>query len=403
MPKPCVISNDLFWIGALDKNLRRFDIVMETEFGTTYNAYLLKGSSAIAVIETVKDCFFDDYINNLKEIADPSDITYIIANHTEPDHVGSIEKLLKIAPNAIVIGTSIAIKYLSQIINSPFKSQTVKDGDIVSLGDKTLRFITAPLLHWPDTMYTYVEELNVLFTCDSFGAHYCDERILRDKLDAKCDDNYLKAYKYYFDMIMGPFKPFVLSALNKIQNLKIDYICPGHGMVLSHTHISSYIELYKQWSTPIKKDHKRIVIAYVSAYGYTKTLANTIASTISSSYPEIEVLCYDLVETDLTTTLNAIELADGLLIGSPTILADTLPPVWNLLTSLNPIIHKGIKAGCFGSYGWSGEATTNIMNRFSQLKFNVCVEPLKFIFKPSEEECQKACDFAHSFVQCIQQ
>ena len=172
------VTPDFYWLGALDPTLRTFDIVMETKFGTTYNSYLLKGSDGIALFETVKDKCFDGYLEKLKKIVALEDIKYIIVDHTEPDHAGSVAKLLPHTPNATVVGSLLAIKFISEIINAPFKSLVVRDGDTLSLGNKTIRFISVPQLHWPDTMYSYVEEDGLLITCDSFGAHYSDERIL---------------------------------------------------------------------------------------------------------------------------------------------------------------------------------------------------------------------------------
>jgi len=397
MNKHLNITSDLFWVGALDPHLRVFDIIMETQFGTSYNSYVLKGSEGTAVFETVKDKFFDDYLEKLKAIVDPKTINYIIVDHTEPDHAGSVAKLLAYAKDATVLGSAQALKFLSQIINMPFKSQVVKDGDTVSLGNKTIRFINAPFLHWPDTIYSYIEEDKVLITCDSFGAHYCDEKVLKSTLPVSKEEEYIAAYKYYFDMIMGPFKPSVLSALDKIKGLDLAYICPGHGMVLDASNMDKYIAFYREWATPSKRPIPSIVIAYVSAYGYTEMLARQIKAGIESASKDIDVLFYDLGSTDLNTVLSEVNKCTGLLVGSPTIVGDTLPQIWQLLSSLNPIIHKGIKASCFGSYGWSGEAVKNIHQRLSQLRFSIPVEPLSVLFKPSEEELAKAFEFGTEF------
>lgn len=399
MCKTLSINSDLFWVGALDPDLKIFDIIMETKFGTTYNSYLLKGSEGIALFETVKAKFFDEHLEKIKSLIDPKDINYIVVNHTEPDHAGSVATLLDYAPNATVIGSNLAIKYLTEIINRPFKSHVVKDGETLSLGNKTLKFLSVPQLHWPDTMYTYILEDEVLVTCDSFGAHYSDERILKSALEPEKEDDYIEAYNYYFSMIMGPFKSFVLKALNKIKDLPLSYICPGHGLVLDKSNIQKYTDLYKEWSQTPKREKPSIVIPYVSSYGYTETLAYKIKEGIEAADENVDVLIYDLVHTEIPTVVEEISQCCGLLVGSPTLLADTLPPIWNLLSSLNPIIHRGLPASCFGSYGWSGEALKNIEQRFNQLKFNIPVPPLGIIFKPSEEELKKAFDFGYSFAK----
>ena len=395
------ITEDLFWVGALDPNLRIFDIIMETKFGTSYNSYLLKGSDGIALFETVKEKFFDEHLDKIRSIVNLEDINYVVVNHTEPDHAGSVEKILEYAPNATVVGSTLAIKYLSEIINKPFKSKVVKDGETLSLGNKTLKFISAPQLHWPDTMYTYVIEDETLITCDSFGAHYCDERVLKSAIEDSKEDDYIEAYNYYFRMIMGPFKPFMLKALDKIKDLNLKYICPGHGLVLDHTNIEKFVNLYREWCQPTKREKQSIVIPYVTAYGYTEESAKEIKRGIEASNFDVDILMYNLVTADMNEVLNEINQCSGLLLGSPTLLSDTLPQIWTILSSLNPVIHKGLPASCFGSYGWSGEALKNINERYKQLKFNVVCEPLGIVFRPSEENLKSAYDFGLEFANKV--
>ncbi|MGL4345469.1 MAG: FprA family A-type flavoprotein [Cellulosilyticaceae bacterium] len=401
MNKFFTITPDLSWIGSLDPNLRVFDIVMETEFGTTYNAYVLKTSEGHILFETVKEKFFPEYLEKLRQLVNLDDIKYIIVNHTEPDHAGSVGKLLELIPTATVVGTIHAIKYLSNIIHMPFESRRVKDGETLALGNKTLRFLTVPQLHWPDTMYTYIEEDQLLVTCDSFGAHYACDHVLRSDLDPSHEADFLSAYKYYYDMIMGPFKPFVLSALQKIKDLELQFICPGHGLVLDASNMSYYMNLYKEWSQPQKRDTPSIVVPYVSAYGYTAELAAQIAEGAKSISDDLDVLLFDLVEADSNHVLHEISFSKGVIFGSPTILADALPPIWSLLTSLNPIIHKGLKASCFGSYGWSGEATKNIEQRLKQLKFDIPVEPMSICFRADDKQLEAAFEFGAEFARKV--
>ena len=170
--KTLKLADDFYWAGIVDKELRVFDIIMETEFGTSYNSYVLKGESKTAIFETAKVKFFNEYLDKLTSLVDVKNIDYIVVNHTEPDHAGSIEKLINMNPEITVVGTAMAVNFLKNITNMNFKSLVVKDGDTLDLGGKTLKFIVVPNLHWPDTMYTYIEELKTLVTCDSFGSHY---------------------------------------------------------------------------------------------------------------------------------------------------------------------------------------------------------------------------------------
>lgn len=392
------LKENLFWTGILDPDLRTFDIIMETEFGTTYNSYLLKGTEKTAIFETAKLKFYDTYLHKLRQLTDIQDIDYIIMNHTEPDHAGSIEKLLQLNPNIEIVGTTTAINFLKNIVNGPFKSRIVKENDTLSLGGKTLRFMQVPNLHWPDTMYTYDEDDKVLFTCDSFGAHYCFDEVLLSKVTDH--EGYERAVKYYFDNILGPFKKFVLKALNRIKDLEINMICTGHGPVVD-IDIPDLMESYRNWSTVINPNGGlTVVIPYVSAYGYTKEMAVEIAKGISDSGP-IEVRLFDMVIADKDKVLGEIGNADGILLGTPTILGDALEPIWNLTTSMFSSIHGGKLAGAFGSYGWSGEAVPNMLERLKQIKLKV-VAGLKVKFKPGEADIASAYEYGYDF-GCILQ
>lgn len=385
------IKDDLFWVGALDPNLRVFDIIMYTPYGTTYNSYVVKGSEKTAIFETVKAEFFDQYIARLKDLGvEPSEIDYIVVSHTEPDHAGSIGKILELAPNAKIVASPIAINYIKEIVNGDFESIPVKDGDSISLGNKTLKFMSVPFLHWPDTIYTYVEEDKTLITCDSFGSHYSCEEMFDDLIPN--EEEYMEALKYYFDCIMGPFKPYVLKALDKIKELDIEIICPGHGPIL-RSNPYKVVNLYKEWSTPAPaKEVKKASIFYVSAYGYTKQLAEKIAEGIKST-GNLDINLFNIIEHDMTELVGEVGSSDAILFGSPTIVNELVEPVRDLMAKLNPVVHGGKIAGAFGSYGWSGEAVPRIESRLKELRMKMPVEGLRIKFKPSEEEAKKAFDF----------
>lgn len=399
--KALEVKKDIYWIGALDPNLRIFDIVMYTPFGTTYNSYAVKGSEKIAIFDTVKIKFLDEYLERLKSLdIDAEKIDYIVISHTEPDHAGSVAKLLEIAKNAKVVGSPAAINFLKNIVHRNFNSIPVGDGDSLNLGNKTLKFISAPFLHWPDTIYTYIEEDNLLITCDSFGCHYCNPKVFNDFNENNND--YLEALKYYFDVIIGPFKSHVLSAIKKIEDLKIDMICPGHGPILREDPMK-IVNLYKIWSEEVKpsKDKLDVTICYVSAYGYTESLAMEIKKAIEAS-GNFNVHTFDVINHDINNILDKINISQGVLFGTPTINGDALKPIWDILISLNPIIHKGKIASAFGSYGWSGEGVPNVMERIKQLKLNT-MPPLKVSFKPTIEDLTKAYSFGENFAARIQE
>lgn len=389
--------DDLWWVGVEDHDLRVFDIVMHSDWGTSYNAYAVRGTEGVALFETVKEKFFDEYLDNLKEVCSLDEVRYIVVDHTEPDHSGSLEKLLELAPNATVVGSATALTFLKEIVNRPFASRTVKDGETIDLGGRTLTFLSVPFLHWPDSMYTYIPELGALFTVDSFGCHYADDRVFNDLIDG----DFTEAYKYYFDCIMGPFKPFVLKALDKIKGLDIRFIGNGHGPVL-RADIPKYLEMYRAWATPVVKpaDERRVAIAYVSAYGYTKQLAGVIADALAEGGVK-HVELYDLVEQDLETARAAVQSADAFLLGSPTLVGDALPPIYEMLVGLNPIIHKGKPAGAFGSFGWSGEAVPKLTAQMQAIGLALPVEGLKVRFKPSEAQLAEARQFGLDFAAAV--
>ena len=390
------IKKDISWIGILDYDIVTFDIVMETEYGTTYNSYFINAEKK-AIIETAKEKFASAYINKIEQIADPSGIEYIIFNHTEPDHSGSMKHILELAPEATVVGSGNAIRYLGDIFDFPFKSMVVKDGDTLDLGNKTLRFISAPNLHWPDTMYTYLEEDKLLFTCDSFGSHYCDDRLF-DDLVGDFDD----AFKYYFDVILKPYSRFMLQAIDKIRPLEIEAICTGHGPVL-RKNWKKYVDLSEKYAreyidTTMGERKMRALITFVSAYGYTKEMAEAIALGIRSQ-GNIEAMILDIEHIELGDLESEIVRSDAILVGSPTINQNTLLQVYKLFSVINPLRDKGKLAASFGSYGWSGEAPGIIAANLKNLKLKVMEENAAFKFRPGEESRTELVAYGNRFAR----
>ena len=324
--KSLKLRENFYWVGIEDPGLRVFDIIMYTEYGTTYNSYVLKAGDKTILFETAKAKYFDDYLDKLKEITDISSIDYLVVDHTEPDHAGSVERLLDLNPHLKIVATGCAIGFLKEIVNRDFVSIPVKDNQTMTIGNKTLRFLIVPNLHWPDTMYTYIEEDQILVTCDSFGSHYSFPDVLVSKVTDH--DAYMKATKYYFDCIIGPFKPYMLKALDRVRQLDLSMICTGHGPVLD-SGIPFLLDTYEEWCTVVNPNQKKtVVIPYVSAYGYTGQLAEKIAEGIRDS-GEIDVRAYDLVTADQSKVLDELGFADGILFGTPTIVGEALKPIWD--------------------------------------------------------------------------
>ncbi len=396
--KTLELKDGFYWAGIVDDTLRVFDIIMYTEFGTTYNSYVWKAGDKTVLFETAKGRCFEEYLDKLKEIIDVTSIDYLVVSHTEPDHAGSIEMLLDYSPQMKVIATGCAIGFLKEIVNRDFCAIAVKDNQEMEIGGKTLRFMIVPNLHWPDTMYTYIEEEKVLVTCDSFGSHYAFPDVLVSKVTNR--EDYMKATKYYFDCIIGPFKPYMKKALARVRDLDVSMICPGHGPVLDEK-IREMYDIYEEWCTVVNPNpRKTVIIPYVSAYGYTAQLAEKIAKGIEDS-GEVDVRCYDMVEADQGKVLEEIGFADGILFGTPTIVGEALRPIWDLTTSIFAGTHGGKLASAFGSYGWSGEGVPHILERLKQLKMKV-VDGFKVRFKPSEVQLLDAYEYGYNF-GCILQ
>lgn len=392
------ITGDVKWIGVLDPDIVTFDIVMKTEFGTTYNSYFIDAEKK-TIIEAAKDKFGDIHIAKIRSVTDPSEIKYIVLDHTEPDHCGNIAKLLDIAPDAVVVGSGNAIRYLADIINRPFKSQVVKDGDTLDLGNRTLRFISAPNLHWPDTMFTWLEEEKILFTCDVFGAHYCFDDLYSD-----FSDDYMNAFKYYFDVILKPFSRFMIRAIEKISPLDIKYICTGHGPV-HHGNWQEIVALTRDYSmkyiqmTGIR-DVKNILVTYVSAYGYTKRMAEEIAEGMAGN-KEVKVTLCDIENMSLGEMESEIVMADALLVGSPTINQNTLLQVYKLFSVINPLRDNSKLAGAFGSYGWSGEAPKIISESLRNLKLRIFADNAALKFYPADGKADALRDYGKRFADFL--
>lgn len=392
--KALKLRGNFYWAGILDDTLRVFDIIMYTEFGTTYNSYIYKAGDKTILFETVKERFFDDYLKELKEIVDVTKIDYLVVNHTEPDHAGSVQRLLELNPQLKIIATPTAVSFLQNIVNGDFCSIAVKDEQEMKIGNITLRFLHVPNLHWPDTMYTYIEEEQALVTCDSFGSHYSFEDILVSRVTNQ--EDYWKATKYYFDCIIGPFKPFMLQALARVRELDVSMICTGHGPVLD-ADIDKMYNTYEEWCTVVNPNQKKtVVIPYVSAYGYTGQLAEQIAKGIEDS-GDVDVRAYDMVTADQAKVLEELGFADGILLGTPTIVGEALKPIWDLTTSIFAGTHGGKLASAFGSYGWSGEGVPHMIERLKQLRMRVPDEGFRVRFKPGEVDLLNAYDYGYNF------
>lgn len=387
------LTNNVYWAGALNSTLRAFDIVFQTRFGSTYNSYLIQAEKP-TIIDGVHAKFKQEHLDKLQSLINLKDICYIVVNHTEMDHTGSLALLLKHATNAQILSTKTAALFLKNILHSDFNGKVVEDGECVSLGNKQLQFIHAPFWHWPDTMFTYLQEEAILFSCDGFATHFCDERLFDDRVD-----DFFGDFRYYFEHIMGPFRKKILEALDKIKQMDIQMIAPSHGPIL-RTNPQKYIKAYKDWSTPKPPQSKKLIlIFYASIYGNTKKMVEAIAKGASTVSTEVKVV--DAANVSPEYMRCEIESADGLLFGSSTMNGDAIKPIWDVMNILFSLNIKGKKCATFGTYGWSGEAAKLMEDRLRGLKLNVVQPPLKIIFTPTEEILKKCSIYGYDFAKSL--
>lgn len=391
MLAPVEIKPGIHWIGSEDPELRTFDDLFPTEHGTTYNSYIIQGSEKIAIIDTVKAKRTDEFMDKVRSLVDPAKVDYLIVNHTEPDHSGAISYLLEHSPNAVIYCTSAAKNFLANQIHRPFTCQVVKDGDTLDLGGRTLRFIMAPFLHWPDTMFTRCEEDKILFSCDAFGAHYCAPgKIFNDQTD-----DITSARHFYFDTIFRPFKDKILSAVEKIRHDVIDMICPSHGPIIRKDPWRA-IEQFESWSKPTSTG-KKIYVLYLSPHGNTELMAKAVAK--GASLDGVEVKCYHTNHLDNDELRNLMEEASAFVFGVPTIARDIPPPIWQLFASLTTVKPGCNIAGVFGSYGWSGEACKMAEERLKGIGFRIPVPAVRACFKPTPEVLEQCAELGRSIAQ----
>jgi len=401
-PGAVAIAPGVHWIGALDPTLRSFDMILRTANGTTYNAYAVRGSDGVAVIDTVKAEFAEVFFQRLESIADYAEIRVIVLNHLEPDHTGALPELMRRAPRARLIISKRAPAMLKALLKpdqDELDYDTVGTGDEIGLGDRRLRFLHTPFLHWPDTQCTYLVEDSILFSGDVFGCHYCDARLFNDRVG-----DFRFSFDYYYAHIMRPFKAHVLDALKLIEPLPLHLIAPTHGPILRERprrYVSRYRELSGAGqSFELGAAHRSLIVFYMSAYGSTARMAEAVCAG-AESVPGVRVSLYDLEGGESEPFVDLIEAADALALGSPTVNGDAVKPVWDLLSSLAVVNLKGKIGAAFGSYGWSGEAVPMIEDRMRGLKMRVPVSGLRVKLIPTTDELAESRDFGRRLASAL--
>ncbi|MCL2882275.1 MAG: FprA family A-type flavoprotein [Coriobacteriia bacterium] len=395
------VTPSILVTSVLNPNMRVFDVMMHTEYGTSYNSYVMQGCEKVALIEAAHADFVDAYFEHLDAALDGRTPDYLVLDHTEPDHTGAVAALLERYPDLTVVISRPGALFLKSIVNrDDLDCLIVSDGDTLDLGGRTLQFISAPLLHWPDTMFTYCPEERAVFTCDFLGAHYCEPGIFDTKITYPAA--YESAAKHYFDSIMRPFLPSVRDGLGKLRALDLDYACVSHGPILTRgCELDRQIERYGAWSAEAVRDRLCIPVFYCSAYGNTTALAERVAVGIRAALPEAEVGLYDLVDHDLAEMRALMNASDAFALGTPTINRDALPVVWELLAGIDSINFTKRPVAVFGSYGWSGEGVPRVAEHLASLKATVFEQRLRVKFVPTLEDLASADAFGRAFAATI--
>ncbi|RLC46182.1 MAG: FprA family A-type flavoprotein [Candidatus Cloacimonadota bacterium] len=351
------IKADIFSIGAIDWDRKLFDELIPLPDGTSYNSYLIKGSKKIALIDTVDPEKEDILIDNLEKL-EIKNINYIIANHAEQDHSGTIPKILELYPNAKVVTNQKCKTMLMDLLSIPEeKFIVINDGDTISLGDKTLKFILAPWVHWPETMFTYLKEDKILFTCDFLGSHFATSELF-----VKDEAKVYESAKRYYAEIMMPFRNNIKKHIEKISNLDIEIIAPSHGPIYSKPEF--IIDAYKDWISDDVKNE--VVIPYVSMHGSVEKMVNYLVSCLIEK--GITVKPFNLTKTDIGELAISLVDAATIVIASPTVLVGPHPAIVSATYLANALRPKTKFASVIGSYEWGGRMIEQISGMLSNLK-----------------------------------
>jgi flavorubredoxin len=391
------LAPDVHWVGAKDPGLAVFDIVIPTEYGTTYNAYLVRGTDKTALIDCVKRPFAEELFRNVSRFLPPERLDYVVINHSEPDHSGALADLLERNPTVTVYLSRSAKTFVDNLVNAGFPFRIVQDNEELPLGGKTLRFLNAPFLHWPDTILTYLVEDRILFPCDFLGAHYASPEFFNDELPEPSSAR--KAFEFYYNTIMRPYKEHVLKACGKIKDLPIAMIAPSHGPILRKDP-RSYIAWYEERASVLSRvTEKKVTVVYASAYGNTAAMAGKVAEGVRSA--GVKATLVDCVAVPMNEIIDEFETSAGFLIGTPTLNANVPEPILRLIANLVVLNVKGMPASVFGSYGWSGEAIKTVQDILASMRLKVAPDPLRVRMAPSGAELAACLDFGRKFAEIV--
>jgi flavorubredoxin len=372
---PVEIKKGIYWVGAVDWSLRSFHGYSITR-GTTYNAYLIVDKK-IALIDTVKAEFADEMISRIEKIVDPSKIDYIISNHVEMDHSGSLPRIMELAPNAVVFSSQSGAKGLTAHYGD-LGFTPVATGAALELGERTLSFVTTPMLHWPDNMFTYCRQDKLLFSNDAFGQHYASPGRFED--EESLEDVFAEARSYYANIVM-PYGAQVKAALDVAAKLDIEIIAPSHG-VIWRSNIPEILTRYRKWSS--NETERSAVVVFDSMWHSTEKIAQTICEAFTDKGVHARLL--DLKFNERSDIMSQILTAEYIAVGSSTLNNNLLPNVAAFLSYLRGLAPKGRKALAFGSYGWSGQSVGLVEEQLIACGFDIIMDKIRVQYVPAQEQ-----------------
>jgi flavorubredoxin len=394
---PVEVKPDVYWIGVNDRTSDLFEGMWPiTREGISYNTYLIDDEKK-AIVDLTKSHKTDEFFDQIHQIVDLSELDYVVINHMEPDHSGVLRTLRRIVPDVTILGTKKTKDMLEAFYGVTENVEVVGDGDTLSLGDRTLRFVYTPFVHWPETMMTYIEDQEVLFSCDAFGGYGA----LRGGIfDDQCTDFvfYEKEALRYYVNIVAVFSRPVLQAIAKLENVPVSTIAPSHGLIW-RDNPGRIVELYRKWAQHASEPGDLgVTLIYGTMYGNTEEMMNAVAQGISDEGVAVEI--FDARRTHVSYILPSLWTKRGVVVGAPTYEGSLFPPVAQVLSMASTKRIRNKIATHFGSYGWSGGAQREFENFVDKLKWEM-TDPLEFKGGATDEDLKHGEAFGAEFARYI--
>ncbi len=392
------IKDNIVWVGKTDWELRKFHgEELSTYKGSTYNSYLICDEKTV-LIDTVWNPYDKEFVANLKKEINLNKIDYIIANHGEIDHSGALKELMREIPNTPIYCTANAIQSLKGQYHEDWNFVPVKTGDKLNLGSKEIIFIEAKMLHWPDSMFSYLTVDNILFSNDAFGQHFASEAMYNDLVDQS--ELYVECIKYYAN-ILTPFSKLVKDKINEVLgfNLPVDMICPSHGVIWRDNPLQ-IVNQYMKWADNYQEN--QITILYDSMWENTRKMAEAIAKGIKLSDSNVIIKLFNVARSDKNNVVTEIFKSKTILVGSSTINNGFLSSIAGILEEIRGLSFKNKKAAAFGSYGWGGQSVKMITDELKKGGFEILNDGIKTLWTPDEEAIEQCIDFGKKIVEALE-